>query len=364
MRQSLIIASKLAGMVLGVIIAAGVLAFFLPILAAIIGLALLIIAIVSLIFKRKTPNRRPILPNRWQAVGILLFAFAIMASAVERFQHLEDMRLEAAREVGTEEYLALLRELRGEDAWMAALEEIDPERFQQEQEQLAEAERQRLAAEREAELERQAAQAERDARLREERAQRDAEIQATRAARTAARVAEYMEEIEQGITSARSYRAENFDGNLALIRIGAEAFVGFAEDYAAGFELDLTDVQLARRAEFRREIIAAQQRSLAHLRDRAGPALREELWIADASARTFGAGFNTIEFVAGDFVANRNIRDFQIEMRDFFQVLRFKRSQYKWYEEASEYQYYDMDTPNDTDLIIQRAGQYVVYSGN
>lgn len=79
--------------------------------------------------------------------------------------------------------------------------------------------------------------------------------------------------------------------------------------------------------------------------------MRQQLWEADGSARTIGAGYRTVEFVSVAFARNANIKQIHTEIYENLLLLRFTRAQYKWFEQASEYSYYTLEPPKDTDLV-------------
>jgi hypothetical protein len=62
-----------------------------------------------------------------------------------------------------------------------------------------------------------------------------------------------------------------------------------------------------------------------------------------------GSG-TTINFIWNRFAANKNIKEFQEGMNEILYKLRFKRSTYRWYKGADEYQYFDMNSKKDSEL--------------
>lgn len=84
--------------------------------------------------------------------------------------------------------------------------------------------------------------------------------------------------------------------------------------------------------------------------------MRQQLWEADGSARTIGAGYKTVEFVSVAFARNANIKQIHTEIRENLMMLRFTRAQYKWIKEASEFSYYDMEVPKDSDIVKWESG--------
>lgn len=105
-------------------------------------------------------------------------------------------------------------------------------------------------------------------------------------------------------------------------------------------------------------IAKKQAAALPALRDAYGPALRQQLWEYDGKARTIGKGFRTIEFVAAEYAANRNIKASQEAVYPVLMKLRFTRAQYKWFDQASEYQYYELKPPADADVVVWSGSSF------
>ncbi|MEE2566416.1 hypothetical protein [Hyphobacterium marinum] len=299
--------------------------------------AVIAIACIGLMFR---PLPVPLLRARWSLASLVL-AFSFAAIAVSTVMSDED--LAELRAEDPEAYLAYIQTRRGDDAWLAELETLDPDAFA--------AETERRAAEEAAETARreEAARARREAR------------DAARAALAAESLADYVEQLETELASLQDFDATDWTSDYDRIVLGAGLFAIWGELYREGRDYELTAEQAELRQRFRRELIREQRESLPTMRDRFGPAARQRLWIADASARTIGNGFRTVEFVSGAFAANRNIQEFQVEMGDIFSLLRFKQSRYKWYEEADRYTYYDLITPDDDDIVYLAGGRAQTY---
>lgn len=90
-----------------------------------------------------------------------------------------------------------------------------------------------------------------------------------------------------------------------------------------------------------------QQKHFPKLRKMWADELSDKLWKSDIEVNLRGT---TLEFVGGTFAANANIAAMQEEMSSLLTQFRFKRVNYKWYSGADEYQYYKIDSPNDSEL--------------
>ncbi len=126
--------------------------------------------------------------------------------------------------------------------------------------------------------------------------------------------------------------------------------------YEEGDKLDLNDKARQKRQQFRQLLVRKQAEMLPAMRDAYGPAMRRQLWEADGSARTVGAGYRIVEFVSVAFARNANIKQIHTEIRENLMMLRFTRAQYKWIKQASEFSYYDMEVPKDSDIVKWESG--------
>jgi len=132
----------------------------------------------------------------------------------------------------------------------------------------------------------------------------------------------------------------------------------WAKIYEEGQTYELSVDQEAVRRQFRKAISKRQTEILPVLRDLYGPAMRKQLWEADGKAKTFSTGFRTIEFIAGAFAANRNIKKAHEEIYSTLMLFRFTRAQYKWVDANVEYSYYTLDSPKDGDVGIWTGRQF------
>lgn len=95
-------------------------------------------------------------------------------------------------------------------------------------------------------------------------------------------------------------------------------------------------------------LIACQKRVIPKLRSNYAKALDKFLWENDIDVEYKGNA--TIELVGGIFATNKNISDTQTALSDQLYNLRFRRSQYKWYDRATEYTYYTIKSPGDSEI--------------
>lgn len=164
--------------------------------------------------------------------------------------------------------------------------------------------------------------------------------------------ADYIEQLHREVASLDEYKVDDHLASKDSIILGVALFNAWAMIVNKGNMLSLNEEETALLEEFKSKLSDIQTKAFPKLRDSYGPALRAFLWENNISAKTFGSGYRVIEFVGGTFASNRNIKEFQVNMSDILLQMRFKQSRYKWYNKASEYTYYDMDSHDDSALIM------------
>lgn len=314
--------------IVGLIVGWVVVAAISPHGGLITGVALLVVPLVALV--RPIPSLG--LHRRRFSVALVLCA-GLPATLASLGMGADEARLAELRASDPAAYLAELRK-KDEGQWLSELAVLDPEQHQAER-------------------------AARDAETRAAAETREAEAAARRAEEQAAKVTSYVEQIDRELAALPGASAANYtasvDGiNMAIILMGAWTRV-----YEKGADLPLDAAAEQKRQRFRELLARKQAEMFPVLRDAYGPAMRRHLWEADGSARTFGTGYRTVEFVNVAFARNANIRDIHNEILENLLMLRFTRAQYKWFRGASEYSYVTLEPPRDADLVIwESGGQY------
>jgi hypothetical protein len=77
---------------------------------------------------------------------------------------------------------------------------------------------------------------------------------------------------------------------------------------------------------------------------------RTTLFDNNIDVSSSGKGSSTVLFVGRYFANNKNISDLQNKLSDMLHKLRFKKTQYKWFEYDDGY-YYTLESPSDNELI-------------
>lgn len=166
----------------------------------------------------------------------------------------------------------------------------------------------------------------------------------------------YIEKLQREIEGFGDFTIDTFLDSKDSIMFGVALFGAWALIAEEGEDFSLNAEEASLLDKFKSEASSAQVKALPKLRDAYGPAARKTLWEHDISARTVGSGFRTIAFVGGAFAANKNIKEFQSSLSETLHQLRFNKSTYKWYKEADEFTYFDLDSPDDTKLIVWLSG--------
>lgn len=193
--------------------------------------------------------------------------------------------------------------------------------------------------------------AERDAVLAAMPSQDRVDVEARRLSEERAELASYVDRLDLEIESIPAINPSTYTESIASINAGVVLIGAWAMVYEQGASLKLDEEDEKKRQKFRSLASKKQAQMLPVLRDAYGPLMRKQLWEADGSARTFGPGFRTIEFVSGAFARNANIKKIQEQMRETLLMLRFTRAEYKWFKQASEYTYYTLEAPRDSDMV-------------
>jgi hypothetical protein len=126
--------------------------------------------------------------------------------------------------------------------------------------------------------------------------------------------------------------------------------------------LDLTPDQRRRVLEFRREVIAGQQRFFPALRSQYGPAVQQKVAKHNVAVSTADADHATIEFVGGMFGSVGYQRGFTEMMWPILRQLRFKKIQFREYRSQDTFASWNIQSPEDDVLVVweRDANEYRV----
>lgn len=161
----------------------------------------------------------------------------------------------------------------------------------------------------------------------------------------------YKQELQMNIDELKKFDTKIYIINKNMLFKGIEKMDSWVDFYVKGksINLDVETTDLLK--QFKESIVQKQKAVFPIFRDAYGPILSNDMWIDNGSAKTFGNSYKTIELVSFAFASNRNISNTQDSMYEILHILRFTKIQYRWHE-GSEYSYYKIYPPRDTDLVV------------
>ncbi|MCD1626312.1 hypothetical protein K7H22_09945 [Seohaeicola saemankumensis] len=334
---------KAFGIVVCLTIAGMILATAAPQAGVWIGAVFLVVPLFALI----KPLPKFHLGHRGFSISIAFFV-GLLTTTASLGLISETEKMVSLRETDPTAYLAAL-ESQDQTKWLAELEQLAPERYALEVSKIEEEEAARIAEDAIAEAARAAEREQAQVELRAKDAERRAVEQRTK-------LVEHIEQLDREIASIPGISASKYTDDVSNINVGLLLMGAWALLYEEGGKLDLNEEAQRKREQFRRLLVNKQSQMLPAMRDAYGPAMRQQLWEADGSARTIGAGYRTVEFVSAAFARNANIQQIHTEIRENLMMLRFTRAQYKWIKQASEFSYYTLEVPKDSDIVKWESG--------
>lgn len=329
---------KNSKIVLVLMIVTTVISFLVPQAQFWIGVIFLVIPIFA-VFK---PLPKLFLGNRIFSACVAFFVGWTHASASYN-RMTETNRLAELRATNPIAYLDELK-TRNQDKWLAELEQIDPERHAQ---ALVDIEN----ANKKAKLDAEALELKRISERSQREADRQKEIAAQIQKDKINRKIAYVERLDHEIAGLENFRTADYTTDMTAIKSGI-IYIGTLGDFAAKGDNFEFDAQANERRKYFLAILSKTQSTLLPaLRDAFGPAMREQLWESNGTAKTVGKGFKTVEFVSGAFVLNRNIKTVHLELYETLMMLRFTTAKYKWTEGKSNYTFFELRPPNDSEIV-------------
>ena len=94
-----------------------------------------------------------------------------------------------------------------------------------------------------------------------------------------------------------------------------------------------------------------QIREFPNLRKQYAKIVANKMWENDIEVYANGTGKKYINFTGGVFAANKNKKDFQIQVQEILKIFRFKQARYRWYKGEDEYTYYTMYEGKDSEPV-------------
>lgn len=142
---------------------------------------------------------------------------------------------------------------------------------------------------------------------------------------------------------------------LAGIKPTQAIFDGWANDLASGKGSKNTDVVTAA-ATLKKEASRVQSQMYPIMRKVFAKVASKVLWSTDGDMQTLGADNGIALFISGEYAANRNILKTVQSIGETLYDLRFTQVRFKWYEASDEYTFYNVKTPDDSEVIAWPTG--------
>jgi hypothetical protein len=127
-------------------------------------------------------------------------------------------------------------------------------------------------------------------------------------------------------------------------------FASWAKIIKEAEELEDTEIKTLGN-KLKSKVSKIQIREFPNLRKQYAKIVANKMWENDIEVYANGTGKRYINFTGGVFAANKNKKDFQIQVREVLKMFRFKQSRYRWYKGEDEYTYYTMYEGKDSEPV-------------
>lgn len=101
--------------------------------------------------------------------------------------------------------------------------------------------------------------------------------------------------------------------------------------------------------ELENKALASQKKKFPLLRKDYFTFIKNGLWEKDIDVALSGSGNTILTFTGGWFAKNRNIKEFNENLYEMLRLLRFQKTQYRWYK-SGDITYYDLKSPKDSEF--------------
>jgi hypothetical protein len=171
-----------------------------------------------------------------------------------------------------------------------------------------------------------------------------------------------MVRVEQEFSRLMAFDSLHYSRDLGTIGEGLAMINQWAVLIQQAAALDLTPDQRRRVLEFRREVIAGQQRFFPAMRSQYGPAVQQKVAKHNVAVSTADADHTTLEFVGGMFGSVGYQRGFTEMMWPILRQLRFKKIQFREYRSQDTFASWNIQSPEDDLLVVweRDANEYRV----
>lgn len=190
------------------------------------------------------------------------------------------------------------------------------------------------------------------------KAEEDARIAAEKEAEEQARIEQEAKQalvqpeidtIKEAIERIDNFDSEFYRGSKLALELEVSQFSDFASKIESARTFENEELKtLANSLESKLKNL--QIKEFPQMRKEYAKYVDEVMWEFDIDVYAKGASNSSIELVGGYFAANKNIKTTQETLSSMLKLLRFDRANYKWYEYASNYDYYDIDSLADSEI--------------
>ena len=164
--------------------------------------------------------------------------------------------------------------------------------------------------------------------------------------------ATFMGRVDQEFSRLKAFDPLHYSREPGTIGEGLAMINQWAVLIEEAAALDLTPDQRRRVLDFRREVIAGQQRFFPALRSHYGPAMQQKVAKHNVAVSTSDTDHTTIDFVGGMFGSVGYQRGFTEMMWPILRQLRFKKIQYREYRSQDTFASWNILSPEDEVLVV------------
>ncbi|MEI6480302.1 MAG: hypothetical protein WCO12_02155 [bacterium] len=145
----------------------------------------------------------------------------------------------------------------------------------------------------------------------------------------------------------------------SLLKMKTQSLVlsTYANDVIEG-QKSSSDVDKKLASDLKQKLVAKQILEYPKMRKAYTEYAHDKLWEQDVDVTSSGVGNTSsgvgntsLTLVGSIFASNKSISTVENSIDEMVKELRFKRINYKWIQHEEEYQYFDLKTPSDGELI-------------
>ena len=104
--------------------------------------------------------------------------------------------------------------------------------------------------------------------------------------------------------------------------------------------------------QLKQKVSQIQVKEFPLMRKAYGEEMGKAVWEENMDIRVYGSANENVDFVSAIFSNNKNIKQIHLSALELLQGLRFDRVNYKWIKSADEWQYFDIESPKDSEVLI------------